>query len=521
MFAKVISIIGSLTLISRFLGYFRDLLIAKMLGAGLVSDAFFIAFKLPNLFRRLFAEGSMNSAFIPIISGISQNFGKSKADEFFSKIFSGLLVILLFLTLIVEIFMPIIINLIAPGFSSNPNKYKLTIDLSRLTFPFVLFICLTSLGGAFLNTIGKFASMALTPIILNTTIILSLLILSNNENQIYISKNLCAAISIAGVLQLIWITYNLRLNKINLKVKLFNLSFFQRQKKETKKFLILLVPAIIGNGAYQINLLIDMILASTLPDGSISYLYYADRINQLPLGVLGIAISTALLPILSKQIKKQQKESANHSVTNAIKYGIIFSIPSFFGIVLLSEDIVSLLFFRGEFDSLDVNYTANALVALGFGLPAFIIVKILVIPFFANEDTQTPIKVSLFSMLINLVLNLILIKNFQHVGLAIATSVAAWVNASVLLSILILRKKYIFDKSIYKIIFKVLVSSFIMSLVILKTMTININSSLIGILNSENLILVLTIFFGCVTYFICMYMLGFKEFKIKLWGGIK
>ena len=148
-----------------------------MLGAGLVSDAFFIAFKLPNLFRRLFAEGSMNSAFIPIISGISQNFGKSKADEFFSKIFSGLLVILLFLTLIVEIFMPIIINLIAPGFSSNPNKYKLTIDLSRLTFPFVLFICLTSLGGAFLNTIGKFASMALTPIILNITIILSLLIL--------------------------------------------------------------------------------------------------------------------------------------------------------------------------------------------------------------------------------------------------------------------------------------------------------------------------------------------------------
>ena len=181
MFLKLISIIGSMTLISRVLGYARDLLIAKSLGAGLISDAFFIAFKLPNLFRRLFAEGSMNSAFIPVVSGISAKYGKKKSDEFFSDIFSGLLVVLFAIMLIVEIFMPFIINIIAPGFSENPEKFYLTVDFSRLTFPFVLFVCLTSLAGAYLNTLGKFASMALTPIILNLTLIFTLIILLDDH----------------------------------------------------------------------------------------------------------------------------------------------------------------------------------------------------------------------------------------------------------------------------------------------------------------------------------------------------
>ncbi len=515
MFLKLISIIGSMTLISRVLGYARDLLIAKSLGAGLISDAFFIAFKLPNLFRRLFAEGSMNSAFIPVVSGISAKYGKKKSDEFFSDIFSGLLVVLFAIMLIVEIFMPFIINIIAPGFSENPEKFYLTVDFSRLTFPFVLFVCLTSLAGAYLNTLGKFASMALTPIILNLTLIFTLIILLDDQDKIYISNNLSFSISIAGFLQMLWILFNLKLNGVKLKVKLFNISFFKKPKDETKRFLILLLPAVIGNGAYQLNLLIDMILASTLPDGSISYLYYADRVNQLPLGVLGIAISTALLPILSKQIKKREIKKANESISNAIKFGIIFSIPSFFGILILSDEIISFLFYRGAFELSDVNSTAMALVALVFGLPAFIIIKILVVPYFANEDTKTPIKVSVFSMVINLILNLILIKHFLHVGLAIATSVAAWVNAFILFYILILKKKYNFDITIYTILLKALASSLIMSLMVSLIIGMDLENSVFNLFQNKNLKLLLAIVFGASTYFSIIYVLGIKKLNFK------
>ena len=209
-----------------------------------------------------------------------------------------------------------------------------------------------------------------------------------------------------------------------------------------------MLPAILGNGAYQINLLIDMILASTLPDGSISFLYYADRVNQLPLGVLGIAIGTALLPVLSSQVKKNQKKEAEKSISKAIKFGILFSIPAFFGLLIFSENIISFLFFRGAFEYKDVQATSSALIALCCGLPAFIMIKILVIPFFANEDTKTPIKISLFCMSINLILNLILIREFLHVGLAISTSVSAWINFILLFYILNKNLNYSFDISI-------------------------------------------------------------------------
>ncbi len=518
MFLRAISIISSMTLISRVLGYARDLLIAKVLGAGLISDAFFIAFKLPNLFRRLFAEGSMNSAFIPVISGISEKSGKKKSDEFFSSIFSGLLIFLLIIVLVAEIFMPLIINLIAPGFNNSPEKFSLAVDLSRLTFPFVLFVCLTSLAGAYLNTLGRFAAMALTPIILNLTMIFTLMVFLNDGNKIYISNNLSLSISIAGIFQVLWIIFNLKVNGVKLIIRLFDISFLKKPKDETKKFLALLLPAIIGNGAYQLNLLIDMILASTLPDGSISYLYYADRVTQLPLGVLGIAISTALLPILSSQIKKNKNKKANESLSSAIKFGIIFSIPSFFGIIFLSDEIISLLFYRGAFDLLDVDLTGAALVALAFGLPAFIIIKILVVPYFANEDTKTPIKVSIFSMIINLILNLILIKEFFHIGLAIATSISAWVNALILFYILIKRKKYNFDKTILMIFFKVLVSSLIMILMISFIIDMNMKDSFFVFLQNKNLKLLFAIFSGALTYFFFMYMLGIKQFNMKQWN---
>ena len=516
MLFKIISIVGSLTFLSRILGYFRDLLIARVIGAGLISDCFFVAFKLPNLFRRILGEGAMNAAFIPVVSGVRTKSGKKSADAFFSNIFSFLLVALLAFVLILEIFMPLIITLIAPGFSDNPEKFNHSINLTRLTFPFVLFICLTSLMGAYLNTLGKFASMAVTPIILNLSLIFTLLIFFKSENLFLISSTLSFVVSIAGIIQVIWMYYNIRRNKSKLSI---NFSFLKTFKsdKEITKFFKLLLPAILGNGAYQINLLIDMILASTLPDGSISFLYYADRVNQLPLGVLGIAIGTALLPVLSSQVKKNQKKEAEKSISKAIKFGILFSIPAFFGLLIFSENIISFLFFRGAFEYKDVQATSSALIALCCGLPAFIMIKILVIPFFANEDTKTPIKISLFCMSINLILNLILIREFLHVGLAISTSVSAWINFILLFYILNKNLNYSFDISIFKVFLKVSLASLTMSYIVLKTYEFMINNFEMYTLYNTNFILILCIIFGIIIYSALMYFLGTKELEINKW----
>ncbi len=520
MLFKIISIVGSLTFVSRILGYMRDLLIARVIGAGMVSDCFFVAFKLPNLFRRIFGEGAMNAAFIPVVSGVKTNSGKKESDYFFSNIFSILLVFLFIFIILVEIFMPLFIRLIAPGFYSNSDKFMLSIDLSRLSFPFVLFICLTSLMGAYLNTLGKFASMAVTPIILNITLIFVLLIFFKNEDKVLISNSLSLSLSIAGIIQAIWMYYNLRKNNSGLYLN-FSFNKLFKKNRENQKFFKLLFPAILGNGAYQLNLLIDMILASTLPDGSISYLYYADRVNQLPLGVLGIAISTALLPLLSSQIKKNQLQEANESISKAVKFGILFSIPAFFGILIFSNEIISFLFFRGAFEYTDVGLTATALVALSFGLPAFIMIKILVVPFFANEDTKTPIKISLACMLINLILNLILIRDFYHVGLAISTSASAWINTFLLFYILKKRNNFSFDKSIIKVCLKVFTSSITMSILTIQIHKMFlINLSEYSFFNT-NFALVVCIIFGIIIYIATLYILGIKEFEIDKWKNQK
>ncbi len=261
-----------------------------------------------------------------------------------------------------------------------------------------------------------------------------------------------------------------------------------------------------------------MILASTLPDGSISYLYFADRINQLPLGVLGIAISTALLPILSKHVKEGKSFKANSSISESLKFGIYFSIPAFVGILLLSDEIISFLFLRGEFSTEDARLTSLALTAFSFGLPAFIFIKILVVPFFANEDTKTPIKVSIFSMIVNLILNLILIGEFFHVGLAIATSVSAWINAIILFYILLKKLSFKIDKSIAYDTLKILFSSFLMAcfLFIFENLE-TIDFAVLNFSDSYNLLLILKILIGGLIYLIFSHFLGVKYIYSNRW----
>ena len=513
---KIISVIGSLTFLSRIFGYIRDLLIARFLGAGLISDSFFVAFKLPNLFRRLFAEGAMNSAFIPVLSGIMVRQGQDKSIKFLSKIISLAFIILFPLLIIFEIFMPFVINLIAPGFFDEQSKYQLTIELARLTMPFLLFISLSSLIGGFLNTINKFAAMAVTPVILNLTMICIFLIFANNSeiNSLKLSQYLAFSISLAGLLQLIWLIINLSKNGYFLKINVFFNKKNFKKDKDTKNFFRLFFPAILGNGVYQLNLLIDMILASGLKDGSISYLYYADRINQLPLGVLGISLSTAMLPLLSKFVKEKKTNKVVETTNECLQLCFFISIPASFGIFAISYDLIEFLFVRGEFFIEDARMTSQALGAFCFGLPAFILVKILAVICFSREDTKTPVYIAFFAMLVNLVLNLILIDILFHVGLAVATTISSWFNAIMLYLYLKKRNFISLSNETINLFFKSFVSSFAMFVAIkLFSQNLNIGIFFENIFINQLVNLICLILTGIIIYILSMYFLKSSYLK--------
>ena len=508
MLIKIISIIGSITFLSRILGYIRDLFIARYFGAGFVSDSFFVAFKLPNLFRRLFAEGAMNSAFVPVISGISVNEGEKKAVMFLSQVISIVFMFIFPLILIFEIFMPFVIFFLAPGFHSNATKFELTVLLSRLTFPFLLFVSLSSLIGSFLNTMNKFAAMAFTPIILNLMMIITFFSFDTISNDnLNLSIYVAISISVAGFLQLIWLIINLKRYGIFLKIKnVINLKNIQLNAN-TKKLFLLFLPAVIGSGVYQLNLLIDMILASTLRDGSISFLYFSDRMVQLPLGVLGISLSTALLPTVSKYIKQGKYSEAMKTSNLCLQICFFLSLPASFGLFILSDQILDFLFVRGEFTTYDAFNTAQSLRAFCIGLPAFILIKILSVLFFARENTKIPVYIAFASMLVNLGINLILIDKFFHVGLAMATSIAAWFNFLVLGAILIKKKFLILDIETLKIFIKGLFSSILMAAFIKylsnnKIIFYNYSADFIN----KSLVLLSIIILGILIYLILMYL---------------
>ena len=505
MFLRIVSIISSLTFISRILGYFRDFLIALSIGASYVSDAFFIALQLPNLFRRLFAEGAMNSAFVPIVSGIRIRGGERKGDIFLSEILTLIVTFLFPFILILEIFMPVIINLVAPGFENNEVKFLLANDLARLTFPFLFFVSVNSLFGGYLNTMSKFAAMAFTPVILNLTMLVVLVVCyENSVEKVQTSKLLSFGISFAGLLQLSWLYMNLRKNNVRI---FFFKDLFSGLSNNAKKLLVLFFPAVLGGGVYQLNFLIDMILASTLPDGSISYLYFADRLNQLPLGVFGIALSTALLPMLSKQIKKKSARS-NDTINHSIQLGMILSFPAAGGLGILSIQIIDLLFVRGEFLFSDALATSNALFAFCCGLPAFIFVKILAVVFFARSDTKTPVIVAFFAMIVNLAFNLILIDKYLHVGLAYATSIASWFNCIVLFLVLKKNKFLSITNKTFEVAAKCIFSTLIMVTCLNFLLTHDFFDSLTQIIFTKKILIVLAnVILGFIIYLILIYFL--------------
>lgn len=427
---KSTAIIGSCTLLSRVLGFVRDITIASGLGASMLSDAFFVAFKLPNFLRRLFAEGAFNAAFVPQYAGMLAVDGQDKAKRFSSEAMSFLLLILIIVSGLCILAMPWLMHVLAPGFDSNPEKFDLTVTLTRITMPYIIFISLVSLLGGILNSGDKFAAVAATPIIMNLCLILVPMFIDDMTPTG--AHSLAVAVLASGVMQWLWLVYFCA--KRGLLPRLVR----PRLTEQVRKLLRLIAPAALGAGVVQANLFIDLIIASQF-DSGVSYLYYADRINELPLAIIGIAVGTALLPLLSRQIREGKLDHAIHSQNRAIELTLFLSLPAAIALLVIAEPIISVMFERGAFGAAETAATYPALMAFAAGLPAFVLVKVLAPIFYAHEDTKTPFKIATLCVVVNLVFNLLLMGPLEHVGMALATTIAGWVNVAVMCTTLMRR----------------------------------------------------------------------------------
>ncbi|MDA0340250.1 MAG: murein biosynthesis integral membrane protein MurJ [Proteobacteria bacterium] len=435
---RAVATVGGFTMISRVTGFLRDVLIAAVLGASPLADAYFVAFKLPNFFRRLTAEGSFTVAFVPIFAGLLESDGKTIAMRFAEEAFAVMAAVLLTFTVGVILFMPEVMTVLAPGFVDTPKRFDLAVELTRVTFVYLPLISLVALMGGVLNSIGKFAAMASAPILLNLILISSLAVFADALDTP--GHVLAWGVAAAGLAQFLWLLEACRRSGVLPSWRL------PRWTPRMASLFRLMLPAMLGAAVVQINLLVDVILASTLPTGSVSFLYYADRLNQLPLGVVGVAIGTALLPSMSRQIRAGKDHEARASQNRALELGMLLTLPAAVGLIVLAGPIVEVLFQRGAFDSQATDQTALALAAYAAGLPAFVLIKIFQPGFFARRDTATPVKIAAFAVVLNLILNLILMRYYAHVGLAMATAIAAWVNMAALAMLLHRRGVYSIDQ---------------------------------------------------------------------------
>ena len=409
-------------IISRVLGYIRDVLIAIYLGSGPIADAFFVAFRIPNTFRRLFAEGSFNAAFVPSYSS-ELTIGKEKAKGFANDVFNFLMLGLLILVIVIEILMPGFVYLIAPGFYEDPNKIELTTLLTRITFPFLLFISLASFFSAILNSHNKFAIAAAAPIILNLILISIIFLAKKSSDQLVIY--LSYGVSAAGLLQLIFVYFYAK--KFFTPVINFKLKVTKKIKIFFEKFL----PGIFSSGVTQINILVGTIIAS-FQASAVSYLYYADRIYQINLAIAGIAIGTVILPNLSRYIKTSNKKKINFVQNKSFELSLFLSVPASMALLVGSEQITSALFGYGAFDNNSVQNSAKALFYFALGLPAFAIIKIFSTFLFARDNTKSPFYYSLISVLINITISIIFFKQIGFIIIPIATTISSWINAILL-----------------------------------------------------------------------------------------
>ncbi|RJP86612.1 MAG: murein biosynthesis integral membrane protein MurJ [Desulfobacteraceae bacterium] len=451
-FTKAAGVVGLYTLLSRILGFIRDMVIAWFFGAGMLSDAFFVAFRLPNLFRRLFGEGSLTIAFIPVFSAHMAAHGKEEAFDLARSALRMLSMILVLIVIIGIIAAPGIVRIIAPGF--HGVQFSLTVTLTQVMFPYVFLICLVALCMGILNAMGHFAAPALAPVLLNLSIIISVLFLSPHLPEPVLG--LAIGVLIGGVLQL----------GLQVPFMMQKGFYFWHPAKiyhpALKRIGSMMIPSVFGAAVYQISILIGTLLASFLPEGSVSYLYYADRVVQFPLGVFAVSMSVAVLPSLSRQAADGNMADLKDTFAYAVKMIFFITAPASIGLMALRQPIVNLLFQRGAFDAASAAMTADALLCFSIGLCAFSAVRIVVSIFYALGDAQTPVKIAIISILANIIAGITLMGPLGHSGLALATSLSSFLNVGLLT--LALRKKLggFGGKKIVESVLKSVICSFVM-----------------------------------------------------------
>ncbi|MAH04869.1 MAG: murein biosynthesis integral membrane protein MurJ [Alphaproteobacteria bacterium] len=492
-FFKAIATVAGLTLLSRLAGFVRDILTAALLGAGPLADAFFVALKLPNFFRRISAEGAFTVAFVPVYTGIKEARGQAAAAQFSAHILLLMASILgIFVTLAV-LAMPYIVALIAPGFDRESERFAAAVLYCRITFPYLLLISITAMFGAMLNAHNRFAPFAIAPVLFNATLIAAMLTASWQGWEV--ANALSFGITLSGIIQLGFMALMVFKNKIQPHYTKFTMS------DDVKKVFALMGPGVLGAGVMHINLFADMIIASFLPVGAISALYYADRLNQLPLGVVGIAMGTALLPMLSTALAKKAQGDAKKLFAQAIEGCIFLALPSALGLFVLAEVIISVLFERGAFDSESTQRAAYCLMGYCIGLVPYVASKVLSTVYWANKDTWTPVKISMVTTALNIALSIALIFPFKEAGIALSTGIVGWLQFFLLKRRLKQYEETHLNTDFIKRIIRLVLSAFIMAGVVYMV------SFLLSNFVNDVVLMLVAIGSGIITYITAVFLL--------------
>ena len=420
---KRIATVGGLTLVSRVTGFIRDVVMAAVLGAGPIADAFFVAFRLPNHFRAILAEGAFNAAFVPAYARTLEQSGLPAARLFADRIAAALLVINIVLLGLALIYTPSVVGLLAPGLDQDPRRYDLAVTLTRITFPSLLLVSMQTMISGELNANTRFAAAAGAPILLNVCMVVTLSVAYWFPNAGYAAA---WGVLLAGVAQVLLVGFDAERFGFGLRFRA------PRLDSRTRKFLAALGPAIIGAGGVQLALFADTIIASYLPTGALSALYYADRINQLPIGVVGIAVGTVLLPEMSRRLAAGDERGATLAQARGIQLALLLTVPSVAGAVAIPDLVMRALFARGAFTAADAAAAGATLAAYAIGLLPFVMIRSFTAPFYARGDTLTPVKAALLAAGVNIAFKVMLMGPLAQVGLAFATSIGAWINLSLL-----------------------------------------------------------------------------------------
>ena len=498
---KSLAAVSSMTMLSRVLGFVRDTIVARTFGAGMATDAFFVAFKLPNLLRRIFAEGAFSQAFVPILAEYKAQQGEEATRTFLAYVSGLLTLVLAVVTLLGMLAAPLVIWITAPGFADTPEKFALTSSLLRVTFPYILLISLASLAGAVLNTWNRFSVPAFVPTLLNISMIVFALFLTP-----YFDPPIMAmawATLVGGLAQFLYQLPHLK------RIGMLVLPRLNLRDSGVWRVMKQMGPAILGVSVSQISLIINTIFASFLAAGSVSWMYYADRLMELPSGVLGVALGTILLPALSRTYAKADRQEYSRLLDWGLRLCFLLVLPCSAALALLSEPLTVSLFQYGRFDAHDALMTQRALVAYAVGLLGIILVKVLAPGFYAQQNIKTPVKIALFTLAVTQVLNLILIGPLQHVGLALAIGVAACLNAGLLFWQLRRHNLFIPQAGWTGFLLRLLIAVAVMTAVLFGLMQL-LPSWSEGLMWQRLLRLGGLVAAGVLAYFASLFLLGFR-----------